>query len=365
MRLPSGSQFLCLAVLPVSLQAQVLGQVTIQSLTVHDQRIAPSTWFDCRVSNTGAPVRAVISGWIRSHSGVDLMQFGSEAFDLTQGVTPVNAGGLVYRSYIYGQNEEGQALSLRHRLMGGAYEVCIRIEPFQSGEFEDEYCDIVTVEDLLFMDPVSPYDGDTVSDPRPALHWTITGQRIPEGQTARLVLVHSANGDPASKSLATETPVYVVHDALPQVAPHPGSVKDLEAGKCYAWQVERSAGGLVIDRTEPWRFCVRKYIAPVPNKYVVIGKGSNAVYESTDGWIYFRFDEPYAITLENMTVLDDRGEPIKVEPVREGSGLSPPRAAGINLYEFDLLPYHLKSGIYTLRIIDGKGRKHHLKFHTN
>jgi hypothetical protein len=341
---------------------QSTAQVTISNVEVADQRVARSTLFVASIL-TATSGSVVVSGELRS-SGGQVLSFSSRPEIIAAGPGILRAADLDYSSFSYASDPTAQAVAQSYRLGSGTYNFCLRIEPEGGGEWSEEYCTDLEVEDLLFMEPVYPFDADTIAEIRPNLIWTISSNRLPAGQTARVVLTPKAASDNAAKALANDKPLFVLPNAQPTTGLYPMAATSLVAGECYAWQVERMADGLVIDRTEPWWFCVSEHLEPVPNKYVLIGDQSNAVYESTDGWIHFRFDEPYPVELAEMQVLDAKGVAIPVAADKEiGDSIGSGKGVGINLYEFDLMPYGLKAGYYTLRIHDGKGRKHHLKFH--
>lgn len=148
--------------------------------------------------------------------------------------------------------------------------------------------------------------------------------------------------------------------------PYPFGVAGLEPGQCYAWQAERVVGSRVTDRSEPWGFCVRKHVEPLPNKYVRLDRVEpGAVYEAADRRIYFRYDEPYASAQVDCSILDERGGHVRPQ-LQDDAGAAAEmgvRSVGVNLYELDLQPYGLKPGYYDLVVRNEKGRARTMKFH--
>lgn len=353
-----------LSALVAGFSLSTLGQVSIVQVEVNEMAIAPASLFRCTISNTGPKIDVVLSGTIRSVRGTELLKFVSYPVQLNVGSTSLSGSAIDYSIFMYGSNSEGAMLARDHRLSAGEFQYCIMITQIGGEATTDEYCDLITVEDVLFMDPVYPYDGDTVTELRPALSWTLTSPQVPLGQTARLVLVPNSPGHEAARSLSMETPVYAAQGVRPGPVVHPISAPDLEPGKCYAWQVERLRDGLVVDRTEPWRFCVKKYTPPVVNKYVRLGEiKPSTIYEALDHRIFFRYDEAYAGMVLSCVISDESGHRIPVEASPDGGDRSNAKSIGVNLYEIDLGPLRLDPGYYVLGVSDEKHRHYNLKFH--
>jgi hypothetical protein len=338
-------------------------QVTIATAALNTHVVGPTTLFDASIVCAGPATSIALGGDVRSSNGETVLSFLSQPVAIGQGMTSLSARDLVFRTFSYGGGEIGRSVGMMHQLPGGNYSWCLQVEAATSESPLDEFCDDLVVEDLLVMDPVWPMDGDTIDEVRPNLSWSISGMRVPAGQHARAILVPLKAGNAAS-AIASELPIYIVDNAAVPVVPFPGGTPALEPGSTYAWQVERSVDGVVIDRTEPWRFTVRKYTAPRVNKYVRIGENAPAtIYEALDRRIFFRYDETYASTKLTCTIHDESGRRIETEAAPESGGTANVKSAGVNLYELDLQPYGLKQGYYVLNVSDEKQRKYSLKFH--
>lgn len=226
----------------------------------------------------------------------------------------------------------------------------------------ERLCEELVADDLLYMDALWPLNGDTIEEVRPALSWTLLGGEMPPGQAARLVLVPDPARD-AARSITRERPLFQVEGARMPAMPYPGGVAALEPGKCYAWQVERATGDVVVDRTEPWRFCVRKEAVPPQNKYVdIVRVAPGSVYRAVSDRIYFRYDEAYNDHALDCTIYDASMKPVKPDVAVDGTAVMGAKHAGTNLYELDLAPYRLKTGQYDLVVRDAKQRSYVLKF---
>ncbi len=345
--------------------AQAFAQISFQHVLVQEALISPSTLFTATLHNAGPTAMVHFEGEVRTRSGEDVLRFASLPFTVPAGMSSVNAGQLTMRTFVHGTGDAGRHARLFQRLAGGHYRWCMRLVPSGS-ETNDQYCDELMVEDLLFLDLVMPWNGDTIDEVRPSLTWTFSGSTtgaVPDG--VRLVLAPMPKDMRPAQALVASPPMFMVPEVGQRTVPYPPGIDDLQRGHCYAWQVERLVDGRVADRSDPWGFCVRERKEPVHNKYVHLDRiQSGVIYEALDEKIFFRYDEPYASKQLYVRVRGVGGR--HFEPRAEVGGAAGTRTGlrsiGVNLYEVDLQPYGLKPGVYDLIVHDEKSRVRSLKF---
>jgi len=313
-----------------------------------------------------------LEGEVRTQQGEIVLSFQAEPFHQQSGMRTVSAGELVMRSFVYGPSEAGRAAQHFQQLPGGQYRYCLRLHAPQA-ESDDEYCDAISVDESLFLDLVQPWNGDTIDELRPPLTWTISGS-APSVQTAdvRITLSPMPGGESAAQALASERPLFMVPHVKQRTLPYPVGIADLERGKCYAWQAELLDGSRVVDRSEPWSFCVRLQPQPDEEKYVLLRTdGKRSVYQVTNDRLFFRTDERYANSDLHCRILNARQEPLLPVVKRDQTSSSPdapnaaPKNVGANLYELDLGPYGLDDGSYDLIVSDEKAHVFRLAFQIN
>lgn len=347
------------------------GQVSIQSAEVREMAVAPSTLFMLSVLNTGAAAEAMLEGELVSAQGEQVVQFRTQRFKVMPGMQYLRSEDLSMERFTYGSGPASSLARTQKRLPDGRYRYCFRITSI-GGEGDGDYCDMLEVEEFLLLDLVDPWDGDTIEDVRPALTWALSGTpAAARDADVRLTLTPCADDRSAASVLASDRPLFVVPHVWQGMVGYPAGVTDLQRGKCYAWQAERVLDGRVVDRSEPWRFCVRDHTPQQPNKYVVLGKDdAREVHEAAGERIYFRYEEPYTSSEVACIVFGASREPVPLDlrDDREvGTGKDVVRTnlrrIGTNLYELDLAPYALKPGYYQLRVQNEGGRSHSLVVH--
>ena len=343
-----------------------LSQISFQTVSMDPSLIGPKTLFHAVLSNSSLSGEVVIEGDLKASNGSLVLSFKADPIRTGLGTTTLSAGMLTMRSFIYADTEAGRSARAFQRLPQGSYRFCLRLNAPQA-EAWDEYCDRVEVEDLIFLDLVQPWNGDSIDEVRPALTWTMSGSALSVASSdVRITLVPMPPERGPAQALAAERPLFMMPHVKERTMAYPPGIPDLEPGRCYAWQAERLVGSRVVDRSDPWGFCVRARREPTHNKYVHLDRlEPGAIYEALDNKIFFRYDEPYASDRLSCIVHDGRNGPIepKVIDDKAGGHVAGVRSVGANLYELDLQPYGLKSGHYDLVVRDEKGRGRTLKFH--
>lgn len=340
-------------------------QVTIQSATINAELFTATTLYQMMVGNMSAATTVHVEGSVASKDGEPVLDFRSAVYTLGSGTTTLSAARVPMRSLRYGAGPLGRAAQAHQRLPGGSYRWCIRVVAVDA-EATDEWCDELVVEDFLQLDLVMPWNGDTIDEVRPALTWSLAGD--PSAMAAaniRITVAPMNERSSAMQALASSVPLFSVPRPGYPTLQYPPGAPDLNRGRCYAWQAERVVDGRVVDRSDPWSFCVRERKAPVPLKYVRLDEVEpGTVYPVTDGRIYFRYDEPYGAAAMQCAILTASNERVQPTTVNESGAAATEgaRTVGANLFELDLQPYGLGPGSYELVVTDGKGGQRSLRF---
>ncbi|MEO8589946.1 MAG: hypothetical protein ABI432_11285 [Flavobacteriales bacterium] len=351
-----------LTLIAMLFSAGSVAQVTIIGSTIDPQLFTSGSFLQVSISNGGPAIPVVFSGEVRSKDGVHVLIFRSGPYGLGSGLHQLRSSALVMQQFAFGADQRSRTAALEGRLPAGNYTFCIKVSPAQDGEFQDEFCDAFQAEDRLFMDLVYPYDGDTIDEVRPSLSWSITSGKVPPGQVVKALLVPLTPGADAYQAIAAARPIFVADHLQRTVIPYPMGVQNLERGRCYAWQAERFLEGASIDRTEAWKFCVRKPRTPNPDRYVLVGShASDAVVDAVDHRLYIRYDGQSGaagvvckVIRSNGTLTDPRTSDLAVDPAV--------RNTGPGLYEVDLAPCGLGIGEYALTVLSGTNRTAKLRF---
>lgn len=347
-----------------------MAQVVITSLHANSTSIGPSSLFHTTLQNSGPIVQFWFEGEILDKSGTQVLAFNTTPQQLAAGVSTFNAGDLRMRTFSYASTSVGRIAQQYQRLPGGNYHFCLKCRT--SGEGDDELCEDIEVDEFLTLDLVHPWNKATIDELRPTLTWALTSSGPPRlDQGVRLVLVPLKEKATPAQALAAERPLFMLPDVKERAVPYPAGMPDLVPGQCYAWQVERVDGPRVLERSEPWGFCVRIVNDPIADRYVRLEDiEPGSLHRVIDERVHFRYDEAYASETLRCTV-HQRGSVLPApvmartgekEDVKRSAGDATPRSIGMNLYEFDLTNYSLAPGTYTLLVQNEKGRSFPLHF---
>lgn len=336
----------------------IAAQVMIANVNMDPNAISESTLFTMDLTNTGAVTELTVRGELREKDGPVAVQFVTAPFNCGVGHSRITSSMLRMRSFQYGNSNAAASARTMHRLPAGAYTFCVEL--LEGNETADKTCEPVEAEDFIALDLVHPWNGDTIEEVRPALTWMVTGALTgAEVKDTRLVLVPLPDKQRAQQALASERPFFAV-DEPARVLAYPAGMPDLQRGKCYAWQVERTQQGRVLDRSEGWSFCVRKNETPVAMKYVRLEDlKPSFVYQVVDEWVYFRYEEAYKGEALTCWVERPDGRKYVTGPSKEMSETRAEvgsKSVGLNLFEIDLGPLQLGSGMYLFKVRNEKQR---------
>lgn len=360
-----------LSLIVAGVWAEARGQVVIAGAHFREYGIEPRELFTVTVNVGTEPVLAAFTGRIDAMDGSSVVQWRSTPKALAIGTHTIRSSDLAFEQFMYGSSDRGRTAMLQHRLTAGSYRACLSVNLVSSAEPGDEYCDELMVEDMLFMDLIHPLDGDTIQEVRPTLSWWLSEPQLPPGQEARLILVPLNSVQIPAQALAIERPLFEIGAMQRTIVQYPPGYPSLMEGRCYAWQVERTMDNVIIDRTEPWSFCVARPEKARENKYVLLtSREDGSVYDALGQKIFFRFDEPYATSDLQCTIKGKGGRTYQPVVRPDGERSRSTRASGIgadgqegsNLFVLDLQPLGLKKGYYDLVVRDGKERSYVLKF---
>lgn len=333
-----------------------VAQVSVVSASIDSYQFAPSTFLSATLSNASAPVRVRLQGDVRSASGVQVLRFRSTPIQVPTGIFRVVRQSYGMELFVRTNAPGPFIMGLDQRLASGEYTLCVTAESMAEDEPMMPFCGEQLVEDLLFMDLVSPANGDSIDEVRPGLSWVLTGSALPADHSARLSLVSIGQGVDAYQAHAVSRPVFLLSDVRPGLVGFPASAPDLERGRCYSWQVERISNGLVVDRTEAWRFCIREQRSPKPEKYVLMGRvATAATVDAVDGFLYLRIDDGMGAPPKLRILQATGGENV---PATSDQRMPDPsvRSTAPGLYEVDLQPCGLGRGEYVIVRDNGPGR---------
>jgi len=362
--LPLRVKFLSLIlVCQCGIHAFSYGQVLIHTVDVSPTLIGPKSLFRAAIHNAGDAAYVRIEGDLLDKSGTPVLSFLSAPRSIETGSHTISAEDLVMRSFVYASSTAGRIAQQFQRLPGGTYRFCLRVRTDTEGD--DEWCGSLDVEDFVMLDLVHPWNKDTIPEVRPTLMWMMTSSTpYMNDAPVRLVVTSMPKGRTPAQSISAERPLFVLPSISDRSVPFPAGVADLVPGQCYAWQVERSDGNRVLERSEPWGFCVALEPLPIVQKYIDIdGERTNAIHEPIDRRLFFRINEQYASTLIRCRIISDSRKITRPVPLRvQGDEVVQElKQIDLNHYELDLSGLALEPGYYQISVLDEKDREHVVK----
>lgn len=355
----------------VALTLFVLGnnnaQISIVNAVLNEYNISTNSLSQVSINNTGGQSSIEIESFISNSTGEKLVLFSSQAVVLKSGMNVLGAHNTKTKSLIYSTSPQGNYIKNFHRLASGSYNYCVTIKILSGAEEGDEYCQTIESNnnDQLYL--VSPSDKEVISTTTPLLMWMHTEafNLLSPGDFFRLTLVELKKKQSADEGVVSNVPLFVSNYVTKHQVQYPFDAEKLERGKKYGWIVQKISNGNIVASTEAWEFSIADNKVNKNHMYVDLKKKlDGTLYKVSNDKIYFKYNERYQAKELNCNVYSDtREKMIITNTSNEQSDKEGAKLVGYNSFELDLEPYDLKSGFYTLEVLDEKQQKYFLKFY--
>lgn len=340
-------------------------QTTILNVNFNEYNVSQSSLSQITISNLSNSGVVRIEGKLTNSANEVLLSTISDPVNIIEGVNVFGSHNLKFSSFIFSSSSQGEYTKTFHRLPSGAFNYCIQIIPVTGIEEGDEFCQSIdaSMDEQMFL--VNPYNEEIINSATPILIWSHTEpfNILAPGEFFRLKMVLIGEKQAAVEAMVINTPIYVSNYLEKHQVQYPLDAPTLEAGKKYAWQVEKVSNGNIIATTEVWEFRVEDKIQNTQMMYVELKKKlDGAIYVPQDDRIYFRYDERYKSDKLKCKIYSDDRKEITPDLTNEQNESTNAKSSGYNSYELDLKPYKLKKGYYTLEVLNEKNEVFKLKF---
>lgn len=250
------------------------------------------------------------------------------------------------------------------KLPEGEYEYCFELIPLDSKPgLSDSYetCFQLSLQPLTPLLLVEPGDGENLCNKRPDFLWQ---SPVPVDFNARyrLVVVEVKEKQPAVEALSFNIPVINVGELRMSRCNFPSSLKDLEKGKTYAWQISYSVNNMLISKSEIWTFkidCDEENLGTTDDSYRELKTYVEGDFYIATRQLKFAVNNEYnGGDLDYKIVnLKEADKPVSNLPILK---ILP----GLNKYNLNLSEYRgFNSGEqYQLEVRLANGQKFYLRF---
>jgi hypothetical protein len=319
--------------------------------------------------NGGDPQQVQVITQLFNSANAVVLTVKSAPFQLQKGLNSGLSGDRKSANVEYAGGQQATYLKTTHNLPSGRYKICSSVIAVQVSEKLDDFCDELEADFNQYLYLVNPFDNDTIDTKTPLLSWahsepfTILNQ----GEFYRMVVSEIQKDQSQEEAITVNSPVMVKNYLKEHQVQYPYDAKELKEGKSYAWQVQKIGDGVVINKTETWKFNMR--IRPETNvlKYVALRKQlDGGFYQANDGKVYFKFSEDYNNNGQlKFTLTNSKLKPVAVEiindvkPAEKNNITVKLKQLGDNRFDLDL--NSLKSDFYTLEVKNEKKESFYLK----
>lgn len=361
--------FFSLILLGVLSQKVIYAQVSIVSINVQPFNVVPEALLNVGIMNGGDPQQVQVITQLYNSANTVVLSVKSAPFQLSKGLNSGLSGDRKTAMVDYPGGQQSNYLKTTHNLPSGRYKICSSVIAVHLSEKLDDFCDELEADFNQYLYLVNPLDNDTVDTKTPLLSWTHSEPFtiLNQGEFYRMVVSEIQKDQSPEEAITVNSPVMVKNYLKEHQVQYPYDAKELKEGKSYAWQVQKIGDGVVINKTETWKFNLR---TPPENrvlKYVALKKQlDGGFYHANDGKVYFKFSEEYKNNGKlNFTLSNSKLKPVTVEivndmkPVEKNNAAVKLKQLGDNRFDLDL--NSLKSDFYTLEVKNEKKESFYLK----
>jgi hypothetical protein len=214
---------------------------------------------------------------------------------------------------------------------------------------------------------ITPDDGDSIETKNPLLTWSYMGTTVSGDQRNyyRLLMVELDDNQSAEAGIIMNQPILSMERIPGTQLFYPYDAPELKEGIWYAWQVQKIADQVIVDKSEAWKFILPLTIEQ-EQYYKMKFKNDGVIYIAEDGKIRFEFVEAYQEDALSYYLYNAKQELMNVRVTAQTENEAdestvPLKRYGANYYEIDL-GKHALPGTYTLVVLDKKQQRYELKF---
>jgi hypothetical protein len=217
------------------------------------------------------------------------------------------------------------------------------------------------------INPILPFDGDTIQTKNPCISWLTNGIINPnDGRTfIRLILVELNPSQSAQAGIVVNIPKLKMDNLNASQIFYPFDAPELEFEKRYGWQIQAIQNNITLASSEAWEFTLHQ---PVPkfSKFATLKLFSDGSdYLAEGGKLFFILDDDYKSEQLNIQIFDNEKNIVSTsankENVLEQKEGANAIALGNNYYEMNIGSF-CKLGTYQLVITNTKKQKFLLDF---
>lgn len=349
----------------------IKAQVSIVNIQVMPYNITPDALLAATIMNSGNVQQVQVVTRLYNFSSELLMTVKSAPFSIKQGLNSAFDGGRKVVGTEYASSNQGSYIKTTNGLPSGTFRICVDIMSIQSSDIQDEFCDEIESNFNQYLYLVYPSDKDIIETKTPMLTWTHSEpfSILSQGESYRMIVAEIKDKQSAEESITINSPLMMKNYLTSHSLQYPYDAKELVEGKRYAWQVQKIANGVIINKTEAWEFSIKKNPEETELKYVALKQVVDGSFYTTYGKIYFKFSEDYNSKGSiSACIRSEKGKefPITIarDELKEKNGtVSKIKNIGDNRFILDLDKDNIKPGYYTMEIRNEKRETYYLKFY--
>jgi hypothetical protein len=348
----------------------VKAQVSVVNIQLMPYNITSEALLAATLNSADARQVQLVST-LYDFNGEVLITVRSGSFSVKQGLNNAFEGGRKVASAVYSSGARAEYIKTTKGLPSGVFKVCIDVINSGTMEVQDQFCDEIESNFNQYMYLVYPPDKEVTDTRTPMLTWTHSEpfSILTQGEYYRMIVTEIKTKQAPEEAITVNTPLMTKNYLTVHSLQYPYDGKELAEGKHYAWQVQKIANGVVVNKTEAWEFSIDKKPEEKETKYVALKQVIDGSVYTTYGKIYFKFSEDYnSKGLITAYIRSEKGKEFPVTINKDDDKMKSPagskiKTVGDNRFILDLDKDNIVPGYYMMEIKNEKKEVYYLKFY--
>jgi len=344
-------------------------EVSVVNIQLMPYNVTPDAMLSASIMNSGSEQQVQIVSILYNSNNELLFTVKSAPFVLKSGLNAPLGGSRSIASADYSSNNQANYLQTTHGLSSGTFKVCVDVISTKTGGSVDQFCDEIESDFNQYIYLLYPSDNDSIETTTPILLWNHSEpfSALASNEYFRMIVSDIKGDQTADEAVIINTPLMLRNNLTTHTLQYPYDAPQLKKGKQYAWQVQKISNGIVINKTEAWKFSIVIENPVADVKYVALKKVLDAGYHKVENnKLFFKFEEEYVSGKISCIIYNSKRGTIVPRVKSEGVTTNDLnfKQNGYNRYEINLNELEIKKGYYTLEAKNEKGETFLLKFYT-
>jgi len=344
--------------------------ISIDGIQITPFNVTPDAMLSATIMNNGVTTIAVQTvSKLYNQDNLLLLTVKSASFSVVPGLNNSFSGSRKVAAVEYANNGQANYLKTTRSLSSGNFRVCVELTTVHTSETEDEFCDEIESDHNQYLYLISPSDDDCQNTKNPMLIWAHSEpfNVLSKGESFTMIVTEMKEKQSPEEAMNMNTPIMTKNNLLTHNLQYPYEARPLKEGASYAWLVQKVSNGVIVAKTDVWKFTVCDNRAPGIDPEIISLRTNidGSYYIIKNNILQFKVEESTiegAINCKIYTSARSVKQSFVVKNLSHQNADNT-KKMGYNEYEIDLTSLNLVTGFHTLEVAEAAGKLYLIKFY--